>query len=154
VIEDRIGGRDIVIQLWKGWCPQFLGLANFPGGVGGEVGIYKRMPGKPFPSQPSEFTSAAWLAFRAMAFDQDLWWPAPELNTMISWDFINPITKEVFFHAPGAGLRADRPTYWCNRWMETQSYNRYKAANANKVPSMAWDYQMKYTINGKTYPVW
>jgi hypothetical protein len=53
VIEDRINGQDVVIQLWKGWCPKFLGLAGvqiFPGGIGGEVGVYRRMPGRARPT--------------------------------------------------------------------------------------------------------
>jgi hypothetical protein len=39
VLADKIGGEDVVIQLWKGHCQRFFGLDNFPGGIGAEVGI-------------------------------------------------------------------------------------------------------------------
>ena len=36
IMEDTVSGSPVVIQLWKGWCPKFLGAvtAVFPGGVG------------------------------------------------------------------------------------------------------------------------
>jgi len=44
VVEDKIGGFPIVIQLWKGWCERLGGrYANFPGGMGAEVGVYRRV---------------------------------------------------------------------------------------------------------------
>jgi hypothetical protein len=52
VVEDRINGQAVVIQLWKGFCPQFLNAANFPGGTGAEVGIYRRIPGKQWSRPP------------------------------------------------------------------------------------------------------
>src|ERR1700686_1042367 len=61
VVEDTINGRPVVIQLWKGWCQQFLGLENFPGGIGGEVGIYERVQGRGFPaSKPDFFPQPMW----------------------------------------------------------------------------------------------
>lgn len=46
VVRTKIRGHDVVIQLWKGWCQRFLGHhANFPGGIGAEVGIYRKVAG-------------------------------------------------------------------------------------------------------------
>jgi hypothetical protein len=54
--ETTIGGTDVVIQCWKGWCQrpiptvQRLGSTrkvSFPGGIGAEVGIYRRDPDRP-----------------------------------------------------------------------------------------------------------
>jgi hypothetical protein len=50
-------GQPAVIQPWKGWCPKFLGLADFPGGVGGEVGVYKRVTGHPRAANLSQIPS-------------------------------------------------------------------------------------------------
>ena len=38
VISRKLDGRDIIIQLWKGYCPSYL--PGQVGGVGAEVGIY------------------------------------------------------------------------------------------------------------------
>jgi hypothetical protein len=43
-IETKINGQPAVIQLWRGWCQKFLGLQDFTGGVGAEVGVYRREP--------------------------------------------------------------------------------------------------------------
>jgi hypothetical protein len=53
VVEDVIDGQPVVIQLWKGWCQQFLGRSDFPGGIGAEVGVYRRIPGKALPADLS-----------------------------------------------------------------------------------------------------
>src|SRR5215475_9280634 len=59
VIEETINGKPVVIQLWKGWIPQLFDEQL--GGVGGEVGIYERVPGRKFPtSKPDFFPSRMW----------------------------------------------------------------------------------------------
>ena len=40
----QVDGQPIVIQLWKGWCEQFLGSAKFPGGIGAEVDVWEPEP--------------------------------------------------------------------------------------------------------------
>ncbi len=40
--DTTIKGKHVVIQLWKGACPELLQISSFPGGIGGEVGIYER----------------------------------------------------------------------------------------------------------------
>ncbi|HEX5071548.1 MAG TPA: hypothetical protein VFV78_15135 [Vicinamibacterales bacterium] len=145
VVEDRIDGHPVVIQLWKGFCPRFLSSANMPGGIGAEVGIYRRIPGKEW-SRPAGFPADVYAALRAMAGSSELWWPYPELPTEVEWDLINPETKGVFIHA------GRQTTYWRNKWMNNESYSRYQ--NATRTPKLAWNYSLRYTINGKTYPAW
>lgn len=145
VVEDRINGQDVVIQLWKGFCPRFLSSANMPGGTGAEVGIYRRIPGRQW-SRPEGFPLELYEALRARAGSDELWWPYPELKADIVWDLINPETGNVFFHA------GRQTTYWRNKWMNNESYARYQLAN--RTPKFAWNYSLRYTINGKSYPVW
>jgi len=148
VLEDRIDGKPIVIQLWKGFCPRFLGRKDYPGGIGGEVGIYRRMPGRPFPphSAVSFIPPEIYEAVRAKA-GHDLWWAAPDLNTRVEFDLINPRINQLFFHA------AQQTTYWRNKWMHNASYKKYRQA-AKHTPVNSWNYAMRFTVNGKTYPIW
>src|SRR5438045_145702 len=55
IVEDTIDGKPVVLQLWKGWCQRFLGRDDFPGGIGGEVGIYERVAGRGFPDDKPDF---------------------------------------------------------------------------------------------------
>src|SRR6188508_2673323 len=57
VIEDVIDGKSVSIQLWKGWCQQFLDREDFPGGIGAEVGIYEAKIGREFPRDRPDFIS-------------------------------------------------------------------------------------------------
>lgn len=163
VIEDTINGKPIVIQLWKGWCQQFLGDENFPGGIGGEVGIYERVKGKGFPlTRPDFLPLPIWtfLHEASKLAGDDFWWPVAELNE-IEFNFINPITNKTMFHA------GPEKTYWMNKWMNTHSYQQYKQTQERKWPSLpSWfptnsqtpvfaaHYVLEYKINGKTYPRW
>jgi len=151
VIEDVIDGQPVVIQLWKGWCQKFLNDPNFPGGIGAEVGIYHRVPGKvpaadipalPFlPPQAASFL----LDGLARVGGDHLWWPFPELKTTIDWTLVNPRTAEVFFHA------GPETTYWMNKWMQPASYERYRQIHT--TPTFSVEYELQYRINGKSY-VW
>src|SRR2546426_2571055 len=144
-----INGQPVVIQLWKGYCEKFLGLERFPGGIGAEVGIYRREPGRARP------TSLPFLPPKLAAFflkpigsltDNDLWWAYPELNTQLSFTLVNPITKETFFST------GTEKTYWLNRWMDESSYSKYKQSQgAGKTPTFSVDYRLEYTINGTRY---
>lgn len=73
VIEKKIDGRDIVIQLWKGYCPSYI--PGLVGGVGAEVGIYYK------------------------SWQPGLWWPDHQHEKKISFDLIFPSSKKVFFSA-------------------------------------------------------
>ena len=148
VVEDVIDGHPVVIQLWRGWCQRFLGNDDFPGGIGGEVGIYRRIPGKvPADAHESipEKIAHSILKPAAALFHSDIWWAYPELNAEIEFELINPETGKTFFKA------GPERTYWLNRWMTPESYELYKEAEHGKVPNLAVKYRMKYKINGKEY---
>ena len=163
VIEDVIDGKPIVIQLWKGWCQQFLGRDDFPGGIGGEVGIYERVTGQGFPAaRPNFFPETMWTPLHATSTlaGDEFWWPVAELNE-IEFNFINPMTGKVMFRA------GPERTYWLNKWMDTESYDDYRLSQGRRwtwlpswfpknsvTPIFAEDYILEYKINGKTYPRW
>ena len=152
VIDDEIDGTPIVIQLWKGLCPKFggiLGLQTFPGGVGAEVGIYRRIPGKApptsFPGLPQLGMAEKLLNELGSGAGVDLWWPAPELNATLEMTFTNPVTGEVMFSAgPQTG-------YWLTKWMDETAFIEY--VRDHGVPPFT-DYVLEFTVNGKRYPTW
>jgi hypothetical protein len=144
-----IDGQPIVIQLWKGTCQKlFKGL---PGGIGAEVGVYRRMPGRARPTSlpflPRAVASAILQAISRLS-DDELWWPFPELGTMIEFTLTNPSTGEPFFSA-GPEL-----TYWQNKWMDSGSYAQYGEDQQGQIPSSPTGYVLNYRINGKSYPAW
>lgn len=163
VVEDTIDGKAVVIQLWKGWCQQFLSSPDFPGGIGAEVGIYERVTGKGFPAdRPDWMPEPLWLFLQTKSklANDDFWWPVTEKHE-IEFDFINPITNTVAFHA------GPQKTYWRNKWMDTDSYDQYEDSTGKKWPWLpAWipgnsltpaftsNFTLEYKINGKTYPRW
>ena len=127
------------------------GIDFFPGGIGAEVGIYRRIPGKVVPTSIGSLPLVGGLAqqllgpARALA-DSELWWPFPELGATIEFNFINPITREVIFSAgPQKG-------YWLTKWMDETSYPTF--AQDHPAPAGYTDYILKYTINGKAYHHW
>jgi hypothetical protein len=148
VIEDTINGQPVVIQLWKGWCQKFLGRSDFPGGIGAEVGVYHRVPGKVLPTNLPNFPSkmAAYVLGGLAKLDEShLWWAFPELNTTINFELINPKTNEPFL------LAGPEVTYWMNKWMNPGSYEQYKSDQGGKVPLFAAEYVLNYQIGDKTY---
>lgn len=164
ILDDVIDGKPVVIQLWKGWCQRFLGSQNFPGGIGAEVGVYERVAGRTLPASLSflEPAAAAFLTTAVSALDgSKLWWPATKLVTEIEWELINPVTNAVFFKA------GPQKTYWRNKWMHEDQYINYLRKYHKRWSALPWwfpfnsltppnpvDYKLRYTINGKTYPVW
>lgn len=148
VIEDTIDGKPVVIQLWKGWCQKFLGLDDFPGGIGAEVAVYQRVAGKVPPTDlgflPSS-SKAFFLDGLAKLGGDHFWWPYPELNASIDFELVNPKTNETFFKA------GPETTYWMNRWMNPDSYDQYKDDQDGKVPLFSAHYKLKYRINGIHY---
>jgi hypothetical protein len=154
VVEDTIDGHPVVIQLWKGLCPKFLGFAGlnaFPGGVGEEVGIYRRIPGKVRPSAfalgflPPDLMTRTEHALASLS-DDELWWPFPELGAHVEFSFVNPITRQPVFSAgPETG-------YWLTKWMNESSHATYQ--RQQPTPSRVEDYVLTYRINGRPYPGW
>ncbi|WP_214317552.1 hypothetical protein [Nonomuraea sediminis] len=146
IVETVIDGQPVVIQLWKGWCQKFLGIPSFPGGIGAEVGIYRRIPGKlrptslPFLPAPLE---AFVLSHLASLTDNDLWWPAPELSARLQFTLINPFTNQPFFAA------GQETSYWLAKWMNETSYVRYWFSHGH-MPALPQDYILEYTVNEVT----
>lgn len=144
IIEENINGHDVVIQLWKGRCDKPLG-SEFPGGIGGEVGIYRRIPGREVPSNVPSFLRPL---LAPLAHGADIWWPYPELGVTMEFELINPKTGKTFFRT---GSSQGKFGYWLTRWMRFTSYDRYKKTVEN--PVWAVNYWMVATVNGKKY-VW
>lgn len=124
----------------------FLGRADLPGGIGGEVGVYVKAPGgRPLPdlAMVPLWVRPLFHAIAALGGDR-LWWPDPEVQPEIDFTLLDPINETVL-------LRADpERTYWVNKWMEPESYARYcLAQHGRRLPSPA-QYQMVFTVAGKT----
>ncbi len=163
IVEDTINGKPVVIQLWKGWCEQFLSSPDFPGGVGAEVGIYERVTGKGFPAERPEWCpQALWLFLqqKSKLADGDFWWPVAEQNE-VEWELINPVSNTVAFRA------GPQKTYWRNKWMDNESYRQFEKDQGkrwswlpswfpgnSRTPALAVNYVLSYKINGKSYPRW
>jgi hypothetical protein len=147
VIEDTIDGQPVVIQLWKGWCQKFLGLKDYPGGIGAEVGIYRRPTGLEKLVIPPAFPKPVRFLMKAAisAAGKDLWWPYPALQTTLTFDFVNPKTGEKIFSA------GPDKSYWLCKWMYEDSYSRYKYALHGKSASRSELNRLDFTINGKSY---
>jgi hypothetical protein len=149
IIEDKIDGRDVVIQLWKGTCQQFLGLTDWPGGVGAEVGVYVRAPGRPIPALDFLPPLVRPLYTAAAGLNNDhLWWPDPSLKTEIQFVLHNPLTKTPFFAA------GPQTSYWRNRWMAFDSVDKYEANHPGKLPRWATELKLTFRINDKQYEAW
>jgi hypothetical protein len=203
VRELDINGVPAIVQLWKGFCPRFLGgLSSFPGGYGAEVGIYRRVekeddtsdapyvkavlnharnklkPPKyatrevksgrmvtsfPKPDQVLErpvraidvALSQLRHPVRPPRKEGEIWYPAPELHTKLSFKLFNPLFLggDLFFETPAWFTgRPTRVGYWCNRWMLRKSYHGdYKKTHT--IPMDPTRFTLKYQINGAEY-VW
>ena len=150
-----ISGQSVVIQLWKGTCQKFFGLSNAPGGVGAEVGVYHRVPGRARPTLqqlqslgiPGQLASLIISGIAPLTDDQ-LWWAFPELNATVQFVLTNPVTNQTFFAA------GPETTYWLNKWMDDDSYEDYQKSQGNQTPMSTTDYLLDYTINGINFPRW
>jgi hypothetical protein len=150
--DTQLSGEATVVQLWKGHCQKFLGQASFPGGVGAEVGIYRRMPGRARPTAlpflPAALEAMVLSALSTLS-DDELWWPFPELEAVIQLSLVNPITKEPFV--------ATNPeaTYWLTKWMDDESYSKYQSdQGVGRTPGSETEYTLMYTINGQGFAPW
>jgi hypothetical protein len=159
--EVTLKGQSAVIQVWKGWCQKFLGLQNFPGGVGGEVGVYKRIAGRARPSSlpglPQALATQILTTVRTLDDDQ-IWWPAPELADSVGFSLLNPVNNTTFLSSVA------EETYWNCKWMEDPSYSRYQRdqgrrwgwlpswlpGNSN-TPTFSAGYRMDLQVNGQGF---
>jgi hypothetical protein len=153
IVEDIINEQPVVIQLWKGFCPKFFGLQFFPGGVGAEVGVYRRIPGRarpaslPFPLNMSPLNTKVLGALATLA-DNELWWPFPELGAEIEYTLTNPNTNQPFFSA------GPEKSYSMAKWMDPDSYDKYREDQGRNTPTQLENYILDYKINGNNYPRW
>jgi hypothetical protein len=151
IVDTQINGEDVVLQLWKGYCPKFLGHASFPGGIGSEVGVYRRIPGKfrptSLPFLPGPLATIVGNALSSLN-DDDLWWPAPELNASVEMRMVNPVTGETFLTSgPQTG-------YWLTRWMDEFDYLRYATSHHAPAVFDFTAYVLEYSINGQAFEPW
>jgi hypothetical protein len=111
-IDDVIDGQPVVIQLWKGRCENFLGRADFPGGIGGEVGVYQRISGQRL-TAPYHFLPALARALYDVAVElvhDQLWWPVTRLKATSSFELVNPNTNQPTGETCGCSSRASTST--------------------------------------------
>lgn len=157
-IETSIKGQPCVVQAWRGNCYEYPGM---PGGIGGEVGIYRLEPGRPIPTTfkyPPVFTPVverivAHLlnqiihdAIEGLDYHTQIWWPYPALDAEIAMTFTNPLRGgEVFFVAtPNEPARG----YWMSRWMTYESYAAYAASGPHPAPT---GYDMAFSVGDAAF---
>jgi len=163
VIENvMIDGHQVVLQLWKGWCQRFAGLTGMPGGVGAEVGVYRRIKDQ---DQFRKFVNQLGVAdyireklgnlpdkyFTDDFFkltDSLVWWPFTELNAKVEFTLKvptnGPVDGPVIFRAGAEN------TYWLCKWMTPDSYDKFAADPSNGAPSRlgSSDCVLEYTVTG------
>lgn len=121
--DARIGGRVVLVQLWKGSCPDYF-LGNGAGGVGAEVGLYNRD------------------AFQPTSF----WWPDAAHRKIVEFTLFNPVTTAPFFSAP-----TSVPIWWSHKWMKFDSYDRYVRDQQGRVPASTEQYVLRCRIDGSPF---
>ncbi|MFO0612991.1 MAG: hypothetical protein U0414_10405 [Polyangiaceae bacterium] len=165
-IDTTIDGEAVVVQAWRGNCPKaFRGM---PGGIGGEVGVYRRMPGRRIPDTLDlprvkdfpEFTRPIVTAIVSRLVkeavdlaeaDAEWWWPYPEIGAGIDMRLLRPDSGDVFFEADPAEPPGG---YWMSRWMNPLSYRRYVLHELERgldAPEHAYDYRMEFTVKGARF---
>lgn len=164
-LHTRINGKDCVIQAWKGHCPQ--GYREMPGGIGGEVGIYRTIPGKRVPDELAlprmeEFPAIVRPIVKKLVskiikdvvelaeHGVEWWWPYPELNAKIEMRLVHPDHQSELFTADPIEKAGG---YWMSRWMTYDSYLRFAAHEAmhGNMLSRAYDYHMDLTVGDQRF---
>jgi hypothetical protein len=165
-LHTQINGQDCVIQAWKGHCPQ--GYREMPGGIGGEVGIYRTIKGKKVPDELAiprleEFPLVVRPVVKMLASriikefvqgaeaNAEWWWPHPELNAKIEMRLVSPDHKTELFSAEPFEKAGG---YWMSRWMTYDSYARFVAhetQHENPPPLHAYDYHMDLQIGDQRF---
>jgi hypothetical protein len=165
-LTTTIDGQEIVIQAWKGNCPK--AYREMPGGIGGEVGIYRRIPGKEIPDvlalprlndfpanvRPKVKAALSKLIKELVETAEsgvDLWWPYPELDAQIEMRLLHPDRDVELFHANPSEAAGG---YWMSRWMHYWSYAKYVARelfHLRRVPLNTFDYRMQFSVKGHRF---
>jgi len=143
-----IDGERVTIQLWKGNCQKFLGLRDFPGGTGGEVGIYRPQPGRRVPNAGGALPPGmqAMMRLAETLGNDQLWWPHTEFRAPLSFELVNPNNGQVVF-----GTDTERDDYWLTRWMNPRSWDRYRRDHRGQLPTWSGALTMRARIAGRTY---
>jgi hypothetical protein len=164
-IHTKINGQNCVIQVWRGHCPQ--GYREMPGGIGGEVGIYRTIPGKRVPDELAlprmdEFPAIVRPVVKKLVSrlikdfvetaeaGVEWWWPYPELNVPIEMRLVTPDHKTELFTADPIEKAGG---YWMSRWMHYDSYTRFTAHEAlhGNLPPNPYDFHMDFAVGGKWF---
>jgi hypothetical protein len=160
-----IDGHDCVIQAWKGNCPQ--GYREMPGGIGGEVGIYRVMKHRKIPQVldvprirefPAIVRPVVELVVSRMIKDfvelaeagVEWWWPYPELNAEIQMRLVHPDHRSELFRADPSEKAGG---YWMSRWMTYDSYQRFvlhETMHGNMQPR-PHEYHMDLEVKGHRF---
>jgi hypothetical protein len=169
--EFTLDGERVVIQAWRGNCPKGFGLRQMPGGIGGEVGVYKKDPNRKIPKlldlpldenvwSPAMRDVIRFLISPVIRLfvggvqeGTERWFPFRGLNAEIGMTFKNPeANDETFFSTnTGSGNNGPEPRggYWLSRWMSFRSFNDWKARQRDqrdKVPMWAVNYTMEFNV--------
>jgi hypothetical protein len=166
MVEVTLRGEPAVIQLWKGWCqslPDIPGVVYFPGGVGAEVGIYRRdrtrqvpttIPGLPdgVLGDVAQFLRQRLADVAAAGSGPDeIWWPAPELvdpDVGVSMTLSEPETHDAL-------LTYGTRSYWTCKWMHmVPSYPIWTTAFSFRHfqgPALYTDFVLDFTVNGEAF---
>jgi hypothetical protein len=140
-----------VIQEWRGNCPQLY--RELPGGLGGEVGFYRTIPGRQIPTYSRSRSRFSAVAAPAPAkvvsrILKDLvdtaeagaewWWPYPEFDQKIEMRLLHPDRDEELFHAdppePAGGV-LDEPL---DGYGQLRALRRARGVPGRRVPLHAY----------------
>jgi len=178
--EISISGKkkNVIIQLWKGWCQRFGGhpADDFPGGIGAEVGVYEIVDaaeasngagGSYWFYKPSEvidrttfvvrreLTAAAPLLSVALPRRQML--VANSLPPGTVWYPVGRPYPWISFHLTFREktffTAEPQHTYWRTRWMDPTDYHS-KYAKKHDTPILASQYTLHYKVAGHTFQPW
>jgi hypothetical protein len=164
-LKTQIDGHDVVIQAWKGNCPQ--GYREMPGGIGGEVGVYRVIHGKHIPDtlavprigefpavvRPLVTTVVSRILKEAVELGEanaEWWWPYPELGAEIQMRLLHPDHQSELFRADPSEKAGG---YWMSRWMTYYSYKRFvmhETLHGNMQPR-PHEYHMDIEVKGHRF---
>jgi hypothetical protein len=162
----QVDGHDVVLQLWRGWCPRFLDIKGMPGGIGAEFGVYRRIPGQlknllglpvdngaiskklaqllPKNSLVDDIQNATYRSKLRMLLDKLGTVTQSTIDTIdaqMFWPFTElDITIESTLTNPTTGVplftAGPEKTWWLTKWMDLAEYNQFAVVTANQAPSM------------------